>query len=139
MSAKGRALAGTAVVCAAVLLALTGCEQAKQKASDISASAQQRMRDVAHGIDATKDVTAGPSTTASDGHAVATITVTNRGDKTSDFTAWVNFRDPSGNLLDAVVLNIDGVGPGAVKSATARSNRKLSGTTKAEVAQALRH
>ncbi|MFG2114555.1 hypothetical protein ACGFRB_18280 [Streptomyces sp. NPDC048718] len=140
LSAPGPLATLMALVALAALVApLTGCAQAKQKASDISASAQQRMREVAHGVDATDDVKAGPTSTDADGRTIAAITVTNRSDKTADFTAWVNFRDKDGKLLDAVVLNIGGVGPGAFKSATARSNRKLSGATKAEVAQALRH
>lgn len=51
----------------------------------------------------------------------------------------VTFRDTEGNFLDTVVLSIDGVPPGESKTGTARSNRTLSGDTKAEIAQALRH
>ncbi|MFF0434931.1 hypothetical protein ACFYU9_22170 [Streptomyces sp. NPDC004327] len=128
------------------LPALTGCDQAKQAAGGIVSSAtaavasaaQQKMNEVKNGIDAKGDVTAGPTSTDND-RTVATITATNPTGKAADYTIWVNFRDKNGNLLDAVVLNIDGVGAGAAKSGTARSNRTLSGATKAEVAQALRH
>lgn len=96
------------------------------------------MNEVKDGVNATGDVKAG--TTSADGdRTVAEITATNPQDKNADYTVMVNFRDDSGNLLDAVVLNINGVEPGASKSGTARSNRTLSGTTTAEIAQALRH
>ncbi|MBB4982268.1 hypothetical protein [Streptomyces nymphaeiformis] len=131
---------------ATVLLALTGCDTAKNKAGEIVSSAtaavasaaQEKMNEVKDGVNATGDVRAGATSTDGD-RTVAEITATNPKDKTADYTIMVTFRDADGNLLDAVVLNIDGVEPGRSKTGTARSNRTLSGATKAEITQALRH
>ncbi|MFF5283400.1 hypothetical protein [Streptomyces sp. 62] len=131
---------------ATVLLALTGCDTAKNKAGEIVSSAtaavasaaQEKMNEVKDGVNATGDVRAGATSTDGD-RTVAEITATNPKDKTADYTIMVTFRDADGNLLDAVVLNIDGVEPGKSKTGTARSNRTLSGATKAEITQALRH
>ncbi|MEU4063379.1 hypothetical protein AB0F25_13245 [Streptomyces wedmorensis] len=127
-------------------LALTGCDAAKDAANDVIASAtaavasaaQEKMNEIKDGVDATADVKAGQTSVDGD-RTVAEITATNPKDKTADYTVMVNFRDGDGNLLDAVVLNIDGVEPGKSKSGTARSNRTLTGDTTAEIAQALRH
>ncbi|MFG3040251.1 hypothetical protein ACGFYZ_25475 [Streptomyces sp. NPDC048330] len=131
---------------AAALLALSGCDAAKDAAGDIVSSAtaaaasaaEQKMNEVKDGVNATGDVSAGTPTADGD-RTVAEITATNPKDKAADYTVMVNFRDADGNLLDAVVLNIDGVEPGKSKSGTARSNRTLTGATKAEISQALRH
>ncbi|MGW5424722.1 hypothetical protein [Streptomyces sp. NPDC003943] len=136
-----RAVAAATAALLAVL-ALTGCEQAKEKAGSIVASAtaaaQEKMNQIKNGVDAKGDVTAGPTSTDGD-RTVATITATNPTGSTADYTIWVNFRDKDGNLLDAVVMNITNVGAKAAKTGTARSNRSLSGATKAEVVQAVRH
>lgn len=140
--ATGIALAASALLAVTV----TGCDAAKDAAGDIVSSAtaavasaaEEKMNEVKDGVNATGDVKAGQ--TGPDGdRTVAEITATNPQDKTADYTVMVNFRDGEGNLLDAVVLSIDGVEPGASKSGTARSNRTLSGATTAEIAQALRH
>ncbi|MFD7323121.1 hypothetical protein ACFV9D_18820 [Streptomyces sp. NPDC059875] len=140
-----RALAATAA--ALLALTVTGCtEEDQQKAEDIVSSAtaavasaaQEKMNQVKDGVNATGDVKAGP-TKADGDRTVAEITATNPQDKNADYTIMVNFRDSDGNLLDAVVLNIDGVEPGKSKTGTARSNRTLSGSITAEIAQALRH
>ncbi|MEU1230970.1 hypothetical protein [Streptomyces sp. NPDC005828] len=131
---------------ATVLLALTGCDTAKNTAGEIVSSAtaavasaaQEKMNEVKDGVNATGDVSAGATSTDGD-RTVAEITATNPKDKTADYTILVTFRDADGNLLDAVVLNIDGVEPGKSKTGTARSNRTLSNATKAEITQALRH
>ncbi|MFJ9826791.1 hypothetical protein ACIRSU_20825 [Streptomyces sp. NPDC101160] len=140
------ATAATAVAAALLavlgLLALTGCEETKEKAGNIVASAtaaaQEQMNQIKNGVDAKGDVKAGPTSTDGD-RTVATVTATNPKDSTVDYTIWVNFRDKDGNLLDAVVMNINDVGAKAVKTGTARSNRSLSGATKAEIVQAVRH
>ncbi|MGW6568028.1 hypothetical protein [Streptomyces sp. NPDC054975] len=145
---RDRLLAGCAT--AVLVLAVTGCtEEDRQKAGDIVSSAtaavasaadaaEEKMNQVKDGVNATGDVKAGPAKADGD-RTTAEITATNPQDKNADYTVMVNFRDGGGNLLDSVVLNIDGVEPGKSKSATARSNRTLSGATKAEVARALRH
>ncbi|MFI1713717.1 hypothetical protein ACIGW4_04875 [Streptomyces sp. NPDC053513] len=131
---------------ATVLLALTGCDTAKDKAGQIVSSAtaavasaaQEKMNQVKDGVNATGDVRAGATRTDGD-RTVAEITATNPKDQNADYTIMVNFRDTDGNFLDSVVLNINDVEPGKSKTGTARSNRTLSGETKAEIAQALRH
>ncbi|MEU6877464.1 hypothetical protein [Streptomyces sp. NPDC046712] len=143
-----RALAVSATVLLALTVpTVTGCtEEDQQKAEDIVSSAtaavasaaQEKMNQVKGGVNATGDVKAGPTKAEGD-RTTAEITATNPRDKNADYTIMVNFRDSDGNLLDAVVLNIDGVEPGKSKTGTARSNRTLAGDTKAEVAQALRH
>ncbi|MFD8971762.1 hypothetical protein [Streptomyces sp. NPDC059593] len=127
-------------------LALTGCDTIADTAGDVVSSAtaavasaaEEKMNEVKDGVNATADVKAGETSTDGD-RTVAEITATNPKDKNADYTIMVNFRDDGGNLLDSVVLNINGVEPGASKSGTARSNRTLSGATTAEIAQALRH
>ncbi|ROQ32999.1 hypothetical protein EDD98_2001 [Streptomyces sp. PanSC19] len=136
----------TATATATVLLALTGCDTAKDKAGQIVSSAtaavasaaQEKMNQVKDGVNATGDVRAGATRTDGD-RTVAEITATNPKDQNADYTIMVNFRDTDGNFLDSVVLNINDVEPGKSKTGTARSNRTLSGETKAEIAQALRH
>ncbi|WP_329118653.1 hypothetical protein [Streptomyces sp. NBC_01353] len=145
---RGRALAVSAT--ALLTLAVTGVagctEESQQAAEDIVSSAtaaaasaaQEKMNQVKDGVNATGDVKAGP--TEVDGDRITTeLTATNPTDKNADYTILVNFRDDGGNLLDAVVVNIDVVEPGKSKTGTARSNRTLSGETTAEVQQALRH
>ncbi|MEU4099941.1 hypothetical protein AB0F16_04860 [Streptomyces tanashiensis] len=137
---------GIALAATALLSTLTGCDAATDKAGEIVSSAtaavasaaQEKMNEVKDGVNAGGDVSAGPTSTDGD-RTVSTITATNPKDKTADYTVMVNFRDSDGNLLDAVVLTIDGVEPGKSKTGTARSNRTLSGDSKAEIAQALRH
>ncbi|MEV4936522.1 hypothetical protein [Streptomyces zaomyceticus] len=135
---------GLAVTAAA--LTVTGCDSAKETAGGIistataavASAAEEKMNEVKDGVNATGDVAAGPTSTDGD-RTVAQITATNPKDQNADYTVMVTFRDAEGNFLDSVVLSIDGVPPGESKSGTARSNRTLSGGTKAEIAQALRH
>ncbi|MET9956944.1 hypothetical protein ABZ135_36090 [Streptomyces sp. NPDC006339] len=144
--ARTAVVAVVALALAGAAAALTGCDQAQQRAGEIVASAtgavasaaQEKMNEVKDGVNAARDVRAGPVSTDGD-RTVAEVTATNPDDKDADYTIWVNFRDDRGNLLDAVVLNVNGVGPGASGTGTARSNRALSGATEAEIAQALRH
>ncbi|MEV0115403.1 FxLYD domain-containing protein [Streptomyces sp. NPDC050844] len=145
-----------AAACTALLaLTVTACtdedvDKAKDtvasataKAGDVVASATEaaasELEKVKDGVNATGDVKAADTTKPDGDRTTAEITATNSSDKKADYTISVNFRDSDGNLLDAVVLNINGVDPGASKSGTARSNRSLSGTPKAEIGQALRH
>ncbi|WP_338495237.1 hypothetical protein [Streptomyces sp. SJL17-4] len=130
----------------ALTLTVTGCDTVKETAGDIVSSAtaavasaaEEKMNEVKDGVNATGDVSAGPTSTDGD-RTVSEITATNPKDKNADYTIMVTFRDADGNFLDSVVLNIDGVEPGKSKTGTARSNRSLSGGPKAEIAQALRH
>ncbi|MET9433395.1 hypothetical protein [Streptomyces sp. NPDC006551] len=106
--------------------------------SSATAAAASRMGEITDGVNATADVKAGP-VRAEGGRTVADVTVTNPQDRNADYTIMVNFRNDGGDLLDSVVLNIGGVAPSTSKTGTARSNRSLSGATKAEIGQALRH
>ncbi|MEV0320761.1 hypothetical protein ACIBKX_23735 [Streptomyces sp. NPDC050658] len=145
-----------AAACAALLaLTVTGCsEEDVDKAKDSVASATakageavaeateaaaSKMAQVKDGVNAKGDVKTDGATKADGDRTTAEITATNSTDKKADYTVSVDFRDGDGNLLDTVVMNIDGVDPGASKSGTARSNRSLSGTPKAEIGRALRH
>ncbi|MFI0987665.1 hypothetical protein [Streptomyces exfoliatus] len=141
-----RTTAAALALGAATALTLTGCDAAQEKAGDVFSSAtaavasaaEEKMNEVKDGVNAGGDVEAGPTSTDGD-RTVAQITATNPKDTAVDYTIMVNFRDAEGNLLDSVVLSISGVEPGASKSGTARSNRTLTGATKAEISQALRH
>ncbi|MBD0708982.1 MULTISPECIES: hypothetical protein [unclassified Streptomyces] len=142
-----RRTTGTALVLAATaVLALTGCDEARETAGNafatataaVASAAQQKMNEIKDGVNATKDVSAGPARADGD-RTVADVTAANPKDEKADYTVLVTFRDAQGNFLDSVVLGIDGVPPHGSKTGTARSNRTLSGEIKADVSQALRH
>lgn len=107
-------------------------------AAAASAAAQKKLEGFKNGVNAGKDVKAG-AVTEQGGRATTKITVTNSTDSAKSYIVQINFRDPSGNLLDASVVTVDDVQPGTAKDATARSNRSLTGALTAEVARALRH
>ncbi|GAA3807678.1 hypothetical protein GCM10022403_047250 [Streptomyces coacervatus] len=92
-----------------------------------------------NGIDATGDVHLGVPTPADGGRSSVQVTVHNTADSAKSFAVQVNFRDGDGNLLDATVVTVGDVGSGKDGTATARSNRKLSGTIRAEVGRAVRY
>ncbi|MGW2086402.1 hypothetical protein [Streptomyces sp. NPDC001880] len=104
-----------------------------------TASAGEKLNNFKNGVNAKGDVTLGKPSTDGDGRVMVKVTVKNSSDSAKSYAVQVNFDDASGNLLDTVVVTVDGVGPKASKDATARSNRKLSGDVKADVANALRH
>nr|WTB30682.1 hypothetical protein OG781_15320 [Streptomyces sp. NBC_00830] len=103
-----------------------------------SAAAQEQLQNFKNGVNAGKDVKAG-KVTEQGGRATTKITVTNSTDSAKSYIVQINFRDPSGNLLDSTVVTVDDVQPGTPKDATARSNRTLAGDLTAEVGRALRH
>ncbi|MFF2961163.1 hypothetical protein ACFVT1_20095 [Streptomyces sp. NPDC057963] len=123
--------------------AASAAASAASRGSDVVASATaaagEKLKGFKNGVNAKGDVTVGTPGTGPDGHADAKVTVTNGADSAKSYAVQINFRDPKGNLLDAVVVTVDDVGPKASKEATARSNRKLSGDVEAEVGRALRH
>ncbi|MFF5783643.1 hypothetical protein ACFY8P_01505 [Streptomyces sp. NPDC012693] len=141
-----RITATTLALAATTSLALSGCDTVADKAGEVvgsataavASAAQDRMNEVKDGVNATGDVTAGPTSTDGD-RTVAEITATNPKDQNADYTVLVTFRDGEGNFLDSVAVNIDAVPPGKPKTGTARSNRTLSGDPTAEISQALRH
>ncbi|MFE3492060.1 hypothetical protein ACFXOS_03005 [Streptomyces sp. NPDC059175] len=111
---------------------------ASAEVDKIKASASAKVNEIKGGINAKADVKVGA--TKDDGDHVATeITATNSTGDTADYTVLVNWKDSSGNILDATVVNVDDVPAGGTKSATANSNRDLSGTPVAEIGQAVRH
>ncbi|MEU3604070.1 hypothetical protein AB0E83_01165 [Streptomyces sp. NPDC035033] len=137
---------GALLLALAAAGAATGCDAVQETAGDlvssaassVASAAQRKMDRIKDGANATGDLRAG-ETSADGDRTVATVTATNPEDGTADYTVMVTFRDDGGNLLDAVVLTLDGVAPGTSKSGTARSNRALEGATRAEIVRALRH
>ncbi|MFJ4831098.1 hypothetical protein ACIP79_14430 [Streptomyces sp. NPDC088747] len=103
-----------------------------------TAEAGEKFDEFKSGVDAKGDVRTGDVGTDSAGRSTAGITVTNSGSSSRSYAVQVDFRDPGGNLLDTVVVTVDGVGAGATKDATATSNRTLSGDVTAEVSRAVR-
>ncbi|MET7648955.1 hypothetical protein ABZS83_36105 [Streptomyces sp. NPDC005426] len=104
-----------------------------------TAAAGDKLNGFKDGVNAGGDVKAGAPATGDDGHVTSKITVKNGTGSTQSYAVLVNFEDPSGNLLDAVVVTVDDVASGKSEDATARSNRKLDGEVRAEVGKALRH
>ncbi|MET9659464.1 hypothetical protein [Streptomyces sp. NPDC006510] len=123
--------------------AASAAESVASRGSDVVASAtaaaSEKLNSFKNGVNAKSDVALGKPSTDSDGRAIVKVTVTNSADSKKSYAVQVNFRDANGNLLDTVVVTIDDVGTKASKDATARSNRKLSGDVKVNVATALRH
>ncbi|MFB7311169.1 hypothetical protein [Streptomyces sp. NPDC056192] len=122
--------------------AASAVESAASRGGDVvasaSAAAQEKLQNFKNGVNAGKDVKAG-AVTEQGGRATAKITVTNSTESAKSYIVQINFRDPSGNLLDSTVVTVDDVQPGTPKDATARSNRTLAGDVTAEVGRALRH
>jgi hypothetical protein len=104
----------------------------RSRAGALAASARHRPRGA-------EEAQAGPVSVDGAGRTVTTVTVTNRGNRPADYTVWVDFRDGTGTLLDVVVLDVTGVGPGETRTGEARSARPLDAVARAEAAQALRH
>ncbi|WP_326595290.1 hypothetical protein [Streptomyces brevispora] len=104
-----------------------------------TAAAEDKLKSFKDGVNASGDVKAAATVTDKDGRATSKVTVRNSTDSKQSYAVQINFRDPSGNLLDTVVVTVDDVAAKATKEATARSNRKLEGAVKAEVGEALRH
>ncbi|MFH8515874.1 FxLYD domain-containing protein [Streptomyces gelaticus] len=123
--------------------AASAAASAASRGADIVASATaaagEKLNSFKNGVNAKSDVGLGKPSTDGDGRATVKVTVKNSSDSAKSYAVQVNFRDASGNLLDTVVVTVDGVAAKASKDATARSNRKLSGDVKAEVGRALRH
>ncbi|MFG2694042.1 FxLYD domain-containing protein [Kitasatospora sp. NPDC048407] len=112
---------------------------AQAAASSAQAVASSALASVKGGLNAKGDVALGAATTESDGKLSVPVTVTNHGSQAGNYTIQVNFDDASGNLLDATVVNVPDVAPGATAQATAHSNRSLNAPVTPVVANALRH
>ncbi|MFI6155826.1 FxLYD domain-containing protein [Kitasatospora sp. NPDC051170] len=112
---------------------------AQAEASAAVSAASSAIEGIKGGLDAKGDVALGAVTTGSDGKAQAALTVTNHGQQSYRYVIQVNFTDESGKVLDAAAVTVNDVAAGQSAQATARSNRDLSGTVKAEVANAVRY
>jgi len=112
---------------------------ASQASSSVSSAVSSALGGVSGAVTAASDVTAGPVTIGSDGRAVSQLTVHNPTSEVHDYTISVAFDDPSGNLLDATAVTVSKVPPNGSATATARSNRDLSGTLTAKISAAIRH
>lgn len=113
--------------------------QAASALASATAAAGNKLNEIKGGADARSDARLGTVSTDADGHKAVQVTVTNPTSQTRKYAVQVNFDDPNGNLLDTVVVTVDGVAAGASKNAGAVSNRKLSGDVKPDVARAVRY
>lgn len=112
---------------------------AQAQASAAASAASSAIEGIKGGLDAKGDVTVGAVSTASDGKAQAALTVTNHGQQSYRYVVQVNFTDESGKVLDATAVTVNDVAAGQNAQATARSNRDLPGTVKAEIVNAVRY
>ncbi|OPF83079.1 hypothetical protein VT50_0204985 [Streptomyces antioxidans] len=145
----------TRTICAVSLMAVlapaaVGCsEDGGTPSSEVSrasaaiasarASAQAELDKIKGGSQAKREVKVGRVSRDGAGRAVAPLTVTNAGKHPAGYAIEINFRDASGDLVDAVVLRLPKVAPNQPTPATARSHRKLTGRITANVGTALRY
>ncbi|MDX3246967.1 MULTISPECIES: FxLYD domain-containing protein [unclassified Streptomyces] len=139
---KGVLSLTAAAICCAV--ALTGCSDGNTPSSVSSAFASataqvgRELDAIKGGADVKGDVKLGTPGTDG-GRSTVEITVTNSADSTKSFAVQVDFADSAGNRLDTVLVTVSDVQAGKTGTATARSNRTLSGKVKTEVARAVRY
>ncbi|WP_051711351.1 FxLYD domain-containing protein [Streptomyces sp. NRRL S-350] len=112
---------------------------AEAQASAAVSAASSAVAGIKGGLDAKGDVTAGAVSTGSDGKAQVQLTVTNHGQQSYRYVIQVDFTDESGKVLDATAVTVQDVAAGQSAQATAHGNRDLSGTVKAQVANAVRY
>ncbi|MFJ6380498.1 FxLYD domain-containing protein [Kitasatospora sp. NPDC092039] len=112
---------------------------AEARASAAVSSASSAVAGIKGGLDAKGDVTAGAVETGSDGKPQVPLTVTNHGQQSYRYVIQLDFTDESGKVLDATAVTVADVAAGQSAQATAHANRSLSGTVKAEVANAVRY
>lgn len=113
--------------------------QATGAIASATAEAGRRLDEVKNGVDAKDAVQLGTPTTDSAGRSTVEITADNTAGSAKSFAVQVEFKDDGGNLLDTVVVTVSDVPADKSATATARSNRKLSGGVKANVGTALRY
>ncbi|MER7043835.1 hypothetical protein ABT391_02830 [Streptomyces jumonjinensis] len=119
--------------------ASSAAAQAPAAVASASAAAQAKLAAVKGGVNAKGEVRLGSLKEESDGRRTVEVTAANKADAAKSFAVQVNFRDGGGNLLDTVVVTVADVAAGKSGTATARSNRTLSGEVKTEVGRALRY
>ncbi|MCL6667921.1 hypothetical protein [Streptomyces panaciradicis] len=141
-TSPARSKAASAASAAASAASSAVASLASQGASALasaSAEAKRRLDEVKSGINAKDEVSLGAPASAGDGRITVPVTVHNTANSAKSFVVQVSFNDTKGNLLDTCVVTVDNVAAGKDGNATARSNRKLSGPVRAEVARALRY
>ncbi|MEU3568982.1 FxLYD domain-containing protein [Kitasatospora sp. NPDC036755] len=112
---------------------------AEAQASAAVSAASSAVAGVKGGLDAKGDVALGAVTTGSDGKPQVPLTVTNHGQQSYRYVIQLNFTDESGKVVDATAVTVQDVAAGQSAQATGHANRNLSGTVKAEVANAIRY
>ena len=113
--------------------------QATGAIASATAEAGRRLDDVKNGVDAKDAVQLGTPATDSAGRSTVEVTADNTDGSAKSFAVQVEFKDEGGNLLDTVVVTVSDVPSHKSATATARSNRRLSGGVKATVGTALRY
>jgi hypothetical protein len=126
----------SSVISSAASQAGSAASEAESSASSAVSSA---LAEITGGATAASDVTAGPVTIGSDGRAVSQLTVHNPTSEAHDYTISVEFDDAGGNLLDVTLVTVSNVPAGGSATATARSNRTLSGPLSVKITNAIRH
>ncbi|MEU4871886.1 FxLYD domain-containing protein [Streptomyces sp. NPDC021608] len=112
--------------------------QASEAYASATAEVNRRFDEIKGGVDAKDDVKLG--TPGSDGdRSTVQVTVTNSAGSTKSFAVQVDFEDSGGNRLDTVLVTVSDVPAGKTGTATARSNRELSGEVKTQTARAVRY
>ncbi|MFE7855366.1 hypothetical protein [Streptomyces sp. NPDC057403] len=141
-TSPARSKAASAASAAASAASSAVASLASQGASALasaSAEAKRRLDEVKNGVNAKDEVSLGAPASAGDGRITVPVTVHNTANSAKSFVVQVSLNDSRGNLLDTCVVTVDNVAAGKDGNATARSNRKLSGPVRAEVARALRY
>ena len=113
--------------------------QATGAIASATAEAGRRLDEVKNGVDAKDAVKLGTPATDSAGRSTVEVTADNTAGSAKSFAVQVEFKDEGGNLLDTVVVTVSGVPAGKSGTATAHSNRKLSGGVRADVGTTLRY
>ncbi|MCQ9134984.1 FxLYD domain-containing protein [Streptomyces hilarionis] len=112
--------------------------QASEAYASATAEVNRRFDEIKGGVDAKDDVKLG--TPGSDGdRSTVQVTVTNSAGSTKSFAVQVDFEDSGGNRLDTVLVTVSDVPAGKTGTATARSNRELSGEVRTEAVRAVRY
>ncbi|MFD7432848.1 hypothetical protein ACFV6Z_38145 [Streptomyces sp. NPDC059818] len=136
-SDDGGSASGTASKAASAASSLAS--RGADAVASATAAARDELNSFKDGVNAGGDVRAGAASTDKEGRATSEVKVHNGTGSKQSYAVQIDFRDPSGNLLDTVVVTVDDVPAKGTKDADARSNRELDGDVKAEVGRALRH
>ncbi|MFF4356525.1 hypothetical protein [Streptomyces sp. NPDC001604] len=139
-SSHSKAASAASSVASAVASAVPSlASQGASALASASAEAKRRLDEVKNAVEAKDDVQLGAPAQDAEGRSTVAVSAHNSAGSAKSFLVQVDFRDQGGNLLDTTVVTLSEVGAGKDGKATARSNRKLSGPVRAEVARALRY